>query len=79
MSSGTPFCTLANHNVLLDSSDKHAGWVPCENISILLGPKQKKHSTCIQDATGVSGKGYKHEREYIKKMRIPLAVEEQAL
>ena len=39
---------------------------------------QKKHATCVRDATGVSGRGYKHEREYVVKMKIPLTVEEQA-
>ena len=39
---------------------------------------QKKHATWVRDATGVSGRGYKHEREYVVKMQIPLTVEEQA-
>ena len=76
--SGTVWCCLQNKNVLLDDPDRHHGGVPCEHFSLLLGKGQKKHATCVRDATGVSGRGYKHEREYVVKMKIPLTVEEQA-
>ena len=65
-------------NVPLDDPDRHHGGVPCEHVSLLLEKGQKKHATCVRDATGVSGRGYKHEREYVVKMKIPLTVEEQA-
>ena len=63
----------------MPKSDRHFGGVPCENLSLLLGGGQKKHRTCIEDATGVNGKGYKSERELFRSQEMHLAIEEQAL
>ena len=76
LSAGTTHCYLQNKTVLLDSPDRHTGGVPCENFS-LLSVKQKKYANCVADCIGVSGKGYKHEREYVVRQQIPLSIEEQ--
>lgn len=65
--------------MVIPRADRHYGGVPCENLSLLLAGGQKKWKTCIEDATGVTGKGYKAEREFCRTQEVHLAVEEQAV
>ena len=79
LAGGTVFDVVSNKEIIVPRSDKHYGGVPCESVSLLLGPKLKANSTCIQDRTGVTGKGYRHEREFLVATEASLAIEEQAV
>ena len=78
LSGGCTYDCLSGKDVVVERSDRHFGGVPCENLSLLLGPGGKKWKTCIADATGVTGRGYKAEREFVVATQIPLSIEEQA-
>ena len=78
LSGGCTYDCLSGKDVVVQRSDRHFGGVPCENLSLLLGPGGRKWKTCIADAVGVTGRGYKAEREFVVATEIPLSIEEQA-
>ena len=67
---------IAGRNKMVHNSDMNMGGVPCDNFSPL-NMLAKQHSRCVRLAQGVSGEGYKKEREFVKSKNVKLSLEEQ--
>ena len=62
---------------IVQQSDFNIGGVPCDDFSPLNILAKSVHARCVRLAAGVSGQGYKKEREFIKARSVVLSLEEQ--
>ena len=67
---------ITNRDIILKKAKQNYGGSPCDDFSPV-NAKQKENADCVKKCTGVSGEGYRKEREYIKEQDVPVSLEEQ--
>jgi len=65
-----------SRTVILTKPKWNVGGVSCKLFSPM-STKRSANGACVRLCDGVSGAGYKFEREYIRDMRIPWSLEDQ--
>ena len=67
---------LSGRSKMVHCSDMNIGGVPCDDFSPL-NMLAKQHARGVRLAQGISGEGYKKEREFVKSKSVMLSLEEQ--